>query len=204
MCVFYRTQKLLSEHLEALKRSALNLHRGEKTFLKNKLITGESKKYLKLRMRISERYEERIICKTKSVARLPKPTKKIKNEMQDRAGWQHKKNGDCDTSIWHFPLVNVQGAFSCPQHSPRSFLLLNNSPGSIKSVLSDPVLSITGSAQAAPLEPSPWTQSTLAVALGAKIEARHEWEVFEALGSSRDNCSLAEGILKHERTSRGL
>lgn len=81
---------------------------------------------------------------------------------------------------------------------------MNNSPGSIKSVLSDPVLSITGSAQAAPLEPSPWTQSTLAVALGAKIEARQEWEVFEALGSSRDNCSLAEGILKHERTSRGL
>lgn len=83
MCVFYRTQKLLSEHLEALKRSALNLHRGEKTFLKNELMTGESKKYLKLRMRISERYEERNICKTKFVARLPKPTKKIKNEMKD-------------------------------------------------------------------------------------------------------------------------
>lgn len=43
--------------------------------MKDKLKTGESK-YLKLRMTVSERYEERNIRKTKFVAGLPKPTKK--------------------------------------------------------------------------------------------------------------------------------
>lgn len=54
--------------------------------MKDKLTTGESKKCLKLRMRVSERYEERNTCKTKFVARLPKPTKKMNNEMKGRGG----------------------------------------------------------------------------------------------------------------------
>lgn len=150
---------LLSEHLEALKRSGLNLHRGEKPFLKDKLKTGESK-YLKLRMTVSERYEERNIRKTKFVARLPKPTKKKqRHEGQgDSTKNMETVTQEFDISPWS---MYKEQSFSWPQWSPKSFLLLNNSPGIMKSVLSDPILSVMGSAQASPLEPSLWTARAL-------------------------------------------